>query len=359
MLNSIGSSSAKLSPTNPAPNGAMATAEVLKQQGVKVSQSDELGGTLTAISAAGAGHVTVLLYDQQRFLSAEQLKKLSESGARLVVINPGPLDLKAISSEISSAGFYNAGSDHQDQTVPASCNNPDAVAAQQIDGGRSALYRGPVVCFPTDSGEGGKIGQLAQSTDGQLTVIGNTAVFSNDRLAHSGNAALAFRLLGHTEQLIWYLPSTKDLPVSEQHPDLASLQPGWLVPISIWAFLVALLAMFWKGRRDGPLVEEPLPVAVKASETAIGRARLYQDGRALDRAAASLRSATLYRLAKRLRLGPAASKEAIVAAAIQHSHLPETEVARILLKTQPGTDKEFLRWSQEVENLERELEKDQ
>ena len=69
-------------------------------------------------------------------------------------------------------------------------------------------------------------------------------------------------------------------------------------------YFVAVLAMLWRGRRLGPLAAEPLPVVVRSAETAEGRARLYQDGRSLDRAAATLRAAALTRLSARLRLGP-------------------------------------------------------
>ncbi|WP_045074817.1 DUF4350 domain-containing protein [Psychromicrobium lacuslunae] len=366
-LGSASKSAARLSPINAAPAGAMAAAEVLKQQGIKVQPSDNLESTLQAVAAQGASSSTVLLYDPKLLLSSEQLSKLKQSGARIVVISPGPLALQALSSEITSAGFYSVGSDHQGDEVAAKCSNQDALAAGKIDGEQAALYSGPTVCFSTDdspseksepSKNTEKTGQFAQSADQQLTVIGNADIFSNARLAHSGNAALVFRLLGHNQQLVWYLPSAKDLPVSAERPSLNSLQPAWLVPVSVWLVIVAILAMFWKGRRDGPLVEEPLPVIVKASETATGRARLYQDGRALDRASASLRAATLQRLARKLRLGPAASRESIVLAVIAHSSLPEPEIRRILLLTEPGNDSQFLAWSQDLAAVEKDLEKE-
>lgn len=357
-LSSTSGSVAQLSPLNPAPGGAMAAAEVLKQRGVQLSTSDSLGSTLAKVSAQGAQSSTIVLYDVQRFLSAKQLRSLVHSGARIVVISPGPLTLSALSTEITSAGSYQASSQDQGNEISAHCANPDAIAAGKINGDQSTLFSGPTVCFPIKNSANPKVGQLAQSTDGQLTVIGNSSIFSNERLAQSGNAALVFRLLGHSKQLVWYLPSAKDLPVSAQRPDLASLQPAWLVPVSIWLLLVAVLAMFWKGRRHGPLVEEPLPVVVKASETATGRARLYQDAHALDRASASLRAAALQRLAKKLRLGPAASREAIVLATVEHTRLAETEVRRILLLTEPSNNSQFLAWSQDLEYLEQDLERE-
>ncbi|WP_394938925.1 DUF4350 domain-containing protein [Psychromicrobium sp. YIM B11713] len=358
VLNSGPGSTANLASNNPAPAGAMATAEILEKQGVQVKASNDLESTLAAVQAKGSGSSTVFLYDRTRLLSPEQLRKLAASGARIVVVRPGPLDLKALDPEIQSAGSYKVNEENQNDEISAQCDVPDAVAAGKIDGAEATLYSGPVTCFPSGEQGGKPIGQLAQTKDGKLTVVGNASIFSNERLAQSGNAALALRLLGHSEQLVWYLPSAKDLPVEYQRPNLSALQPGWLVPVSVWLLVVALLAMLWKGRRDGPLVEEPLPVIVKASETATGRARLYQDARALDRATASLRAAALQRLSRKLRLGSSASREAIVLAAAQHGQRPETDVRRILLLTEPTSEAQLLAWSQDVENLEKDLERD-
>src|SRR5690606_41722785 len=54
--------------------------------------------------------------------------------------------------------------------------------------------------------------------------------------------------------------------------------------------VVVVLLAWWQGRRLGPLVTEPLPVVVRASETVEGRGRLYRSRRARDRAAEALRT---------------------------------------------------------------------
>ena len=65
-----------------------------------------------------------------------------------------------------------------------------------------------------------------------------------------------------------------------------------------------MLAALWRARRLGPLVTERLPVAIRASETTEGRARLYRKANARDRAAAALRSATRTRLAPLIGVPP-------------------------------------------------------
>lgn len=362
-----------LAADNPAPNGAMASAQVLGQQGVGVVRTDDLSSTVREISRTGATQTTVLVYDAKNFLNTEQAAALSATGARLVVVSPGPLVLAAFNSDIRSAGTFNPGQD-QKPAVEAKCENADAIAAARVDPGFSRLYSGTDdsgtedsgandsgtnVCFSAENQTAPtavRSGILAQSSDGRFTAIGSSTVFSNGSLANQGNAALAVRLLGHDRNLLWYLPSAKDIVSDRNQPSLSDLQPDWLAPLSIWLLVVGILAVLWKARRDGPLVEEPLPVSVKAAETALGRARLYQDARAFERAAGNLRSATLNRLAQKYRLGPQATSEAVVLAILTHSALAESEVRRILSRTVPTSESRFLVWSQELAALERELD---
>lgn len=346
-LSGSGGSKLDLAASNPAPNGGMATAEILKRNGVGLTQTDDLTGTLNAIAAGGPDRTTVLVYDAKDYLTAEQAGRLRASGARVLAIAPGPLTLAALNSDVRSAGRI---SPRPEQSpFPAGCSNPAAEAAGSIDSGPSNLYTGPTACFS---------GVMAQNQDGRFTAIGSITLFDNGSLAKAGNAALALRLLGQDRNLVWYLPSTKDIATADGQPSLAELQPAWLAPLGVWLLIVGILAALWKGRRDGPLVEEPLPVVVKAAETALGRARLYQDGRAVGRAADNLRSASLKRLASRFRLGQEATVDAVVLAVLEHTQLGETEVRQILQETRPISESHFLAWSQKLEMLEREVERE-
>jgi len=121
-----------------------------------------------------------------------------------------------------------------------------------------------------------------------------------------------------------------------------------------WLVFVAGLAIVWRGRRLGPLVFEPLPVVVKAVETAEGRARLYQDSHALDRARDNLRAGTLVRLAQALRLGSQATADDVAAAAARHLGRAATDVTG-LIQEQPRTATRLVQWSQELDKLENEV----
>lgn len=360
-------SSATLSITNPAPAGARAAAEVLRSQGVNVTAMDSLAGTAAALAANGSGSSTVLFNDPGQLLSTEQVGQLAaavrSAGGRLVAIAPGPLATGAL-----DAGITSAGSASETPSVQARCGNADAAAAQTIDGGTSAtagiapvrtalqLYKGAQTCFvPDGAGTGNSGGYLAMDTTGSVAVLGSPGVVINQNLASRGNAALTFRLLGSTPELLWYTASLKDVPVAEQPPSLADFTPQWIFPATAWLLLVALLGMLWKGRRNGPLVTEPLPVVVKASETLAGRARLYQDARASGTAGRTLQHATLTRLAHKLRLGHTAEPSAVVDAVATATGRNRQQVNYLLLGDAPKTDKDMMSLAVELAALEEEV----
>ncbi|MHA7306290.1 DUF4350 domain-containing protein [Arthrobacter sp. TMN-49] len=347
-----------LSITNPAPAGAQAAASVLRNQGVTVTAADSLAATTEALAANGQGASTVLFYDPKNLLSASQVTDFSarvkEAGATIVAITPAPLALKGLSTDISSTGT--AAGKH---TVAAQCTHPDAAAAATLDGGVQGtsraplyLYKGAQTCFRPSAAAGG---YLAVNAAGSVVALGNAGILSNQNLASEGNAALTFRLLGGAPNLIWYTASLKDIPVAEKPPTLAEFTPEWIFPASAWLLLVAVLGMLWKGRRNGPLVTEPLPVVVKSAETLTGRARLYQDARAVETATRTLQHAALTRLAHTLRLGhaapPAAVVEAVAAATGQKQH----HVHALLLGEAPKSEKDMLTVAAQLAALEEEV----
>ena len=108
-----------------------------------------------------------------------------------------------------------------------------------------------------------------------VDVLGSPDLLSNEGIVRAGNAALALNLLGGSRTHDWYLPTLADVPATGP-ASLADLTPGWVTPVMVLLFAVALAAAMWRGRRGGPLVSENLPVVVRAEETMEVRARLYQ-----------------------------------------------------------------------------------
>lgn len=336
---------APLSARNPAPDGAMAAAEILRRHGVTVTESDSLATTTSLL--AGKPRATVLLYDRNGYLDSAQLHRLLQLAARVVVVAPGFRTLTGLGREIHNAGVVPNGT----STLEAGCGQADPLAAGRVSGKGALLYTGAdVTCYRPGSNDGG---MYAASADGRLVVLGSTALLSNDLLQVEGNAALALRTLGPTPDLVWYLPGLGDVPKDDGPPTLNELAPPWVGFLGLWLAVLAVLAVLSRGRRLGPLVFEPLPVVVKAVETAEGRARLYQDSRAVSQAADNLRAGTLTRLARHFRLGPGSGANAVIDAVSRKINRPAQEL-RMLLDHRPRTESELVQWAQSIEKLEQE-----
>lgn len=343
-----------LSTGNVAPHGGMAAARILEDHGVKVQQTDSFQSTLSALDGSAdsdEGGRTVLLYDPNGFLEEDRLQELLESSDRLVVVTPHFQALRGLGGEIRQAGVAPEALD----TIEPDCHAADPQAAGAISAESAFLYTGGDTggwtCYRPAGSDGGI---YATTEDERLIVLGSTGIISNELLDQHGNAALVLRTLGAGTTLVWYLPGASDISPTDSPPTLNELAPKWAAFLGPWLALVALLSMFWRGRRHGPLVTEPLPVVVKAAETAEGRARLYHDARAVDTASESLRAGTLVRLAKSLKLGADAEPDdVIIAAARKLGRSPERIVET--LNGRPGSEGQLVQWAQQLQGLEKEV----
>ncbi|MEG9248825.1 DUF4350 domain-containing protein [Arthrobacter sp. Soc17.1.1.1] len=348
-----------LSPGNPAPQGARAVAEVLAAEGVGVVRVDSYDDALEELDA---GPATLFLNDARQYLSATQVAELTGASVRAVLAAPGARQLTALEQEFTQLGpapldFGGA------PATSAQCTDDAATAAGTLSG-TGTVYAGDVECFPTvvdgatdgDPGGSGPTtgGLYTTSADGTVAVLGAPSILSNASITEEGNAALALRALGSTPTLVWYEPTGADIVSSGEGIDPRTLLPPWVDPLLVWLLVCAALALAWKGRRLGPLAAEPLPVVVRAAETAEGRARLYQDSRSVAHAAATLRAAALTRMARRLRVDRAAPAGEVIDAAARHSGRSRLDLEQRLLHT-PTTDRELVLWAQEILDLEKEI----
>lgn len=344
---------AVLSIRNAAPHGGMAAAGILEDHGVVIQQTDSFQSTLSVLDSSadrGEGRSTVLLYDPNGFLEEDRLQELLESSDRVVAVTPHFQTLRGLGGEIRQAGVAPEALD----TVEPDCDAADPRAAGDISAESAFLYTGDGggwTCYRAVESDGGI---YATTEDERLIVLGSTGIISNDLLEEHGNAALVLRTLGASDTLVWYLPGLSDISPTDSPPTLNELAPKWVGFLGPWLALVALLSMFWRGRRQGPLVTEPLPVVVKAAETAEGRARLYHDARAVDTASESLRAGTLVRLAKSLRLGADAEPDDVIAAAARKLGRSPESVAETL-NGRPRTEGQLVHWAQQLQGLEKEV----
>jgi hypothetical protein len=330
----------RLDPGNAAPEGSRAVAQVLGDRGVEVRRV-----TRSAEAARAVAGQTLVVIDTM-LLGPRELERLSRTGADLVLVEPDAVTLEVLAPSVQQVGAVDPAVREPLCSVPAA-----QAAGEALAGG--ALYRSAdaLGCYlePDDAAS-----YVVVDRDPRpVTVIGQGDLLTNDRLADDGNAALALWTLGANPTVVWYVPDPLELSTGQDAPTLRELVPpavGWVVA---QLALVTVVVLLWRGRRLGPLVTEPLPVVVRAAETSEGRARLYRSARARGRAAATLRTATLRRLARRLDVGPDATPELVATLASAASGLPPDQVWASLLGAPPVDDAGLVHVATVLDDIER------
>ncbi len=330
-----GSGRGFLDPDGVNASGARAVVRLLEDQGVHV---DDVRTTTDALATASTG--TILITEPDR-LAREQFDELAQSGADLILVAPSRVDELA-------PGYTRVG-ESVDEVLAPGCTLPTAERAGDARVGGS-YYAGPDVrasCY------GGSLVVGTAPGGGQLVLLGSHAPVVNRHLDQDGNAALALGLLGQHERLAWYRPSFQPPPGAER--SAADLAPDWVIPVGAQLIVAALLAAWWRARRLGPVVVEPLPVAVRASETTEGRARLYRRSRSRDHAAAILREAAVRRLRGRLGLPTGVPLDAVIDAVVAHTGRTPDTVADVLAGAPPVDDPDLVRLADTLDELEQEV----
>jgi len=191
------------------------------------------------------------------------------------------------------------------------------------------------------------------AADRSTIVFGSARTLTNDWLDDEGDAALGLGLLSTSRELLWVVPrAPTEAAADSTHRGLLDLLPDRVLWATFQLFIVVVLLALWRARRIGPVVAEPLPVVVRATETVEGRARLLRAARARGAAAASLRSATVTRLRDRLGLAADSSQSAVVEPVARRSGWAAADVERILYGPQPTDDAALLRLTSELDQLD-------
>ncbi|MGD1217355.1 DUF4350 domain-containing protein [Streptomyces krungchingensis] len=344
----------RLDPRSPDPYGSRAVAELLADRGV----STRVVTTLDEARAA-AGADTTLLIAAPDLLTERQQRLLhaatASSGGRTVLVSPGPPSVGTLAPQVSADPAVSF-----DSTLSPDCALPAARRAGSADTG-GVRYTTPAPgadrCYPSD-GLPTLLRIPAASGSGDTVVLGAPDIFYNDRLDEQGNASLALQLLGSRSHLVWYLPSLSDDSAADTGDQgfFDLLPSGWLWG-TLQLFIAAALAALWRARRLGPLVPERLPVAIRASETVEGRARLYRKADARDRAAAALRSTTRTRLAPLVGVPPAQAHapEALLPALSAHLQGDGRTLHPLLFGPPPHDDAALVSLADQLDALEREV----
>ncbi|RMB79825.1 DUF4350 domain-containing protein [Streptomyces shenzhenensis] len=344
-----------LDPRSADPYGSRAVAELLADRGV----STRVVTTLDEARAA-AGPDTTLLVAVPDLLTPGRQSALhsatARSGGRTLLVAAGSSSVERLAPGVTADPATSFGS-----TLSPECSLPAAVRAGAADTGGiryTTTHLDADSCYPSQ-----RLATLVRVPDisgnGDTVVLGAPDILYNDRLDEQGNASLALQLLGSRPHLVWYLPSLSDASATgtgDQKDFLHLLPSGWLWG-TLQLFVAALLAAFWRARRLGPLVPERLPVAIRASETVEGRARLYRKADARDRAATALRSTTRTRLAPLVGVpvAQAHAPEALLPALSAHLHGDGQVLHFLLFGPPPADDAALIALTDRLDALEREV----
>ncbi|MFI6349612.1 DUF4350 domain-containing protein [Streptomyces sp. NPDC050560] len=347
----------RLDPRSADRTGSRAVAELLSDRDV-----DTRVVTTLAAARAAAGPDTTLLVAAPDLLTHRQRTLLhsaaGDAGGRTVLLAPGPAATGDLAPEADVDPFPSAHG-----TLAPGCDLPAARRAGSADTGGvrySTIAAGADACYPAE-GVPTLVRIPVAGTPGDTVLVGSPDFLVNDRLDRHGNASLALQLLGSRPHLVWYLPSLSDTSGSARERGFLDLVPdGW-----IWGTLqlgiAALLTALWRARRLGPLVPERLPVVIRASETAEGRAHLYRRAAARDRAALALRSAARSRLAPLVGTpsSQAHSPEALLPALRTRlgpgAHTPAPDPYPLLFGPPPSDDAALVALADQLDALEREV----
>ncbi|UGQ09555.1 DUF4350 domain-containing protein [Yinghuangia sp. ASG 101] len=315
-----GRNSGELDPRGVDSAGSRALAELLRRQGVDVTLATTDEAARLAVEA-DPEHTTLLVPFPDGLNDRQSAAVAVLRPARTVLIAPDGESLAVFGLDVDDAGSVDS------TDLQPLCDLPEAARAGDADLGGTG-YRtnapGATRCYPSDGAPSLVIVPRAPGTAEDAVLLGTGDPLRNDRLDERGNASLSMQLLGAHPTLVWYIPDGSD---SGDEGLLDLLPKGWRFGILQCGIALVLFALY-RARRLGPVVSEALPVVVRATETAEGRARLYHRGHAVDRAADLLRAAARTRITARLGLGPGTGPVGGTPAEPEPAHLVDAVGAR-------------------------------
>jgi len=358
-----------LNPASPGAQGTRALAQILGRRGQPVTAVTSAAAARDAVQDA-AGQPPGLVLTSPYLLTPGQLASLVRLHANLLVVEPDSRSLAALArlpattaqggtahpGLAANPGTQVAGAAAQRPAGPG-CPLPAARAAGSALMGGVLLHdttAGAWQCYRVD---GHPTLVRYQSAGRSVTLLGSSAPLSNATLASHGDAALALNLLAGSRQIIWLVPVPAAAPAAGTAPPKSLLQeiPGPAYLVTLQVFLGVALTALWRMRRLGPLVTEPLPVVVRASETVEGHGRLYRSRHSRGRAASVLRTAATRRITARLALPATADPDTVCAAVSARTGREPARLREVLFGPVPRDDAALVALGRDIDAVEEEV----
>ena len=328
-----------LDPDNPGPDGAQAVARVLDNEGVNV----DVVRSAEELESTDVDGKTAIVVTQSSLLGPSTYDRLIQhAGGRPVII------IDALFAATQSDGNGYPESVDTGDAIEADCDL-DLFDGLELKVDDALAYPG-AGCFEVDS-------KFVYSQSDSVIAFGAGDALTNDQVLRGDNAAIALRLLGQHDHLIWYVANSEDLSGDEANDTLRELVPDWIEP-GFWLICLASLFLIgWRFRRLGPLATEPLPVVVKAIETTQSRGRLYRKAGDRAHAAQAMRASARKRVAARLRLGMGQDEAALIRETARHLGRTEAEVASVIASSAqpPNSDQDLITLANDLAALEEEV----
>jgi len=366
LLQPVQSITGYLDPAGTDAAGAHALTDILTERGATVIRTTTPAAAEAAARGAGPGGVT-LVVTSPRSLTARQLAGLARLQADRILIGPDPAAVTALAPGVGLVSPAPVRALAPGCTLSAArlAGNADLGGQQltvlaPLTQGRAAARAGTRLCYPT----GGYPSLIRYEAAGRsITVLGTGNPFTNGSLPRLGNAALALNLLAGPDRIVWLVPEPGPSGAGQGtgggqaggSAGLLGLIPGPAYLVALQLAVAVLLAGLWRARRLGPLIPEPLPTVVRASETVEGHARLYRSRRARGRAAATLRAAMLARTCPALGLAPDAAPGQVAAVFSARSGSGQATIEAMLFGPAPADDAALVALADDLDALEREV----
>jgi hypothetical protein len=341
VLGSGAETSTPLDPDNPGPDGARALAQVLDDEGVDV-QVARSADELEATDVDGDTSVVVVLPEYLGTSTIDRLREHTGEAQTVIVVGAGP----GVADAFGVPG--GGGSTTLGEGRAPGCEDA------RFDG--LTIEVDSTLLYPDGDCYDGKGGAIVTEPADRLLLFGADQALTNDQILRADNAAVALRLLGQDQRLVWYVPSLDDL-VGDDGVSLQSLLPRWVRPGLALLAIVMLSVILWRARRLGALATEPLPVVVRAVETTRSLGRLYRRSGDREHAAESLRRAARARLAERLRLGSTTPPDVLAREVARRTGRTEEDVVSVLGPAGgvPSSDRDLIHLATQLAELDREV----
>jgi hypothetical protein len=332
----------RLDPAAATPAGSRAVAQVLRGLEVPVTRVD----TVDAVEAADAADRTVVV-PRPEALAPSELQRLGRLEAGLVVVGADEEQLGLLGLPVQVEDAVEV------EPRRAACDLPVAARAGTVDLG-GLTYRGRDGVPATGCYAAGGEATLLHLPEQDAVLLGDGTLLTNDRLDERGNAALALGLLGERPGGVLWLVPRPGRPVPDER-SLADLLPDALGPASLQLLVAAAVLALWRARRLGRVVEEPLPVVVRAAEAVEGRGRLYRAAGARAAAADALRAAVRERVGQRAGVPTSAGRGELVTVVAERTGDDPAVVEALLYGGPPADDAALVRLADDLTVLETTL----